>query len=180
MFFHKLMSYSTLQGEKRIEEHNWSTLEKGGIALCSNAIHLPNANDIVLCPNEIDRLDANDIAFSPNAINRPDANDQSLSSGEHLHDPVSGYHLHLESTDFPSHPTIPTDQSPKNIYEVNIPLTILDLVDNFVRYHLPFRQNHGSPLNRYSLDDIKTSKYPIANFVSTQRLSEPFKGLVHK
>jgi hypothetical protein len=47
-------------------------------------------------------------------------------------------------------------------------------------YVLPFRTNRGKPPKRYSPDDEKRrSKYPIANYMSTKRLSEPLKGFVH-
>ncbi|BBG93508.1 ABC-2 type transporter family protein, partial [Prunus dulcis] len=41
-------------------------------------------------------------------------------------------------------------------------------------------QNRGKPPNRYSPDIGKTSKYPIANHVSTEKLSEPLKAFVHQ
>jgi penicillin V acylase-like amidase (Ntn superfamily) len=47
-------------------------------------------------------------------------------------------------------------------------------------YVLPFRANCGKPSKRYSPDDEKRrSKYPIANHMSTKRLSEPLRGFVH-
>ena len=46
---------------------------------------------------------------------------------------------------------------------------------------LPFRHNHEQSPNCYSPDHgTSKSKYPIANHISTQKLSEPFKALVHK
>ncbi|XP_008224463.1 PREDICTED: polyubiquitin 11-like [Prunus mume] len=41
-------------------------------------------------------------------------------------------------------------------------------------------QNLGEPLNRYSPNIGKTSKYPIVNHVSTKKLSEPLKAFVHQ
>ncbi|RVW71140.1 hypothetical protein CK203_059836 [Vitis vinifera] len=42
-------------------------------------------------------------------------------------------------------------------------------------------KNCGKPPNRYSPDiGEKKSKYPIANYMSTQRLSEPLKAFVHQ
>ncbi|BBH05273.1 ABC-2 type transporter family protein [Prunus dulcis] len=49
---------------------------------------------------------------------------------------------------------------------------------NLLRISL--RQNRGKPPNRYSPDIGKTSKYPIANHVSTEKLSEPLKAFVHQ
>ena len=40
---------------------------------------------------------------------------------------------------------------------------------------LPFRHNRGKPSNRYNPDEERKSKYPIANYVSTQGLSKPLK-----
>ena len=46
---------------------------------------------------------------------------------------------------------------------------------------LPFRYNQGQPPNRYSPDqESKKAKYSIANYMSTQRLSEPLKAFAYK
>ncbi|CAL9000344.1 unnamed protein product [Prunus brigantina] len=52
--------------------------------------------------------------------------------------------------------------------------------DKTIGYQLPFRQNRGKPPNRYSPDIGKTSRYPIANHVSTEKLSEPLNAFVHQ
>lgn len=45
----------------------------------------------------------------------------------------------LEHTeDSPSHSTVPDNQSPENISEVNIPTTPVNLVDDSIGYQLPF------------------------------------------
>ena len=47
-------------------------------------------------------------------------------------------------------------------------------------YTLHFRENHGKPPTRYSLDiEKRKSKYPIANYVSTRKLSEPLRAFIH-
>lgn len=56
----------------------------------------------------------------------------------------------------------------------------MNLVDYSIGYQLPFRQNRGKPPNPYYLDISKPSKYPIANYVSAQRLSKPLKAFVHQ
>ncbi|CAL9025915.1 unnamed protein product [Prunus brigantina] len=70
-----------------------------------------------------------------------------------------------------SNSTVPTDQSPENILEVTTPTRLVHLENKTIGYQLPFRQNRGKPPNRYSPDIDKTSKYPIANHVSTEKLS---------
>ena len=46
---------------------------------------------------------------------------------------------------------------------------------------LPFRYNRGQPQNKYSPDqESKKAKYSIANYMSTQRLSEPLKAFAYK
>lgn len=46
-----------------------------------------------------------------------------------------------------------------------------------ISYKLPFRHNCSKPPNRYSQDhEEKSTKYPIANHVSTQHLSQPLKA----
>ncbi|KAI5350822.1 hypothetical protein L3X38_003713 [Prunus dulcis] len=57
----------------------------------------------------------------------------------------------------PSNSTMTTNQSLENILE-----------------------NRGKPPNRYSPDIGKTSKYPIANHVSTEKLYELLKAFVHQ
>ncbi|CAL9024196.1 unnamed protein product [Prunus brigantina] len=79
-----------------------------------------------------------------------------------------------------SNSTVPTDQSPENILEVTTPTRLVHLENKTIGYQLPFRQNRGKAPNRYSPDISKTSKYPIANHVSTEKLSEPFKAFVHQ
>jgi hypothetical protein len=90
---------------------------------------------------------------------------------------------HEEKTENSPHSTIPEDPSPENIPEVNFPTISLHSKDTDVHvgYTLPFRHNHGKPLNRYSPDiGDRSSKYSIANYVSTKRLSEPIKAFVHE
>jgi hypothetical protein len=42
------------------------------------------------------------------------------------------------------------------------------------------RNNHRKPPNRYSPDvEDKRSRYPIANYMSTQKLLEPLKAFVY-
>ena len=55
------------------------------------------------------------------------------------------------------------------------------VLDTPVGYHLPFRHNWGKPPVRYSPDgEVKGSKQPIANHVSTNRLFEPLKAFIYK
>jgi hypothetical protein len=50
-----------------------------------------------------------------------------------------------------------------------------------VGYTLPYRHNRGKPPNRYSPDSgERSSKYPIANYVSTNRLSKPLTTFIHE
>jgi len=81
------------------------------------------------------------------------------------------------------HSSVPEDPSPENILEVNS-LTISSTsndIDIHVGYTLPFRHNHDKPPNRYFPDiGERCSKYQIANYVSTESLSEPLKAFVHE
>ncbi|CAL2236732.1 unnamed protein product [Prunus armeniaca] len=60
------------------------------------------------------------------------------------------------------------------------PITLVNLEGKSIGYQLPFRQNRGKPPNRYSPDIGRTSKYPVANHVSTEKLSKPLKAFVHQ
>lgn len=79
------------------------------------------------------------------------------------------------------HSSVPTDPYSENIPDVNSPevsspTTLVIIDDHDSGYTLPFRHNHGKPPNKYSPDfKEQRSKYPIANFVSIERLSEPLK-----
>jgi hypothetical protein len=88
-----------------------------------------------------------------------------------------------EETENSPHSTVPEDPSPENILEVNSPTisSHSNDTDVHVGYTLPFRHNRGKPPNGYSPDiGDRSSKYPIANYVSTERLSEPLKTFVHE
>ena len=82
-------------------------------------------------------------------------------------------------TETPPHSTVPHDPTSENILEeileVRSPLVTKHLIDD--GYQLPPRRNRGKPLERYS-PNIEThkSKYPIANYVSTEKLSESLKS----
>ncbi|RVW47159.1 hypothetical protein CK203_070152 [Vitis vinifera] len=78
----------------------------------------------------------------------------------------------------PPHSTVPHDPTfeniPKEIPEVSCPLVTKHLTDG---YQLPPRHNRGKPPECYSPDiEIHKSKYPIANYVSTKKLSESLKS----
>ncbi|KAL9462460.1 hypothetical protein AB3S75_000463 [Citrus x aurantiifolia] len=52
--------------------------------------------------------------------------------------------------------------------------SIINAID--AGYNLPFRQNRGKPPNKYSPEiEERRSRYPIANYVSTEKLPEPLK-----
>jgi hypothetical protein len=97
-------------------------------------------------------------------------------------EPVSSENA--ESEDESPHSSVPDPDNPpsENIPEVSSPNTPLhtNAMDTSTCYVLPFRHNHGKPPNRYSPDiEERRSKYPIANYVFTQRLSEPLKAFAH-
>lgn len=78
--------------------------------------------------------------------------------------------------------SVSVDPSPKNIPEVSTLDTSsnMDNMNTPAGYKLPFRHNRGKPPNRYSPDiEERSSKYPIANYVSTKGLSGPLKAFVH-
>ena len=79
----------------------------------------------------------------------------------------------------PPHSIVPHDPTfeniPKEIPEVSSPLVTKHLTND--GYQLPFRHNCGKPLERYSLDiETHKSKYSIANYISTEKLSESSKS----
>jgi hypothetical protein len=85
--------------------------------------------------------------------------------------------------EFPHSSVLDPDNPPfENIPEVSSPTTPLhtNAMDTYTGYVLSFRYNCGKPPNRYSPNiEERRSKYPIANYVSTQRLSEPLRAFAH-
>ncbi|CAL9016053.1 unnamed protein product, partial [Prunus brigantina] len=171
LFFHDPSSNSTLQGEIRSEEQNWSNLENEEILICTEMIDRPESG-------------ARDYSL-PTCDQSPIHNDQlpdPLDPCEDISDPslTPTDNTEQQDEDPISNSTVPTDQSPENILEVTTPTRLVHLENKTIGYQLPFRQNRGKAPNRYSPDISKTSKYPIANHVSTEKLSEPFKAFVHQ
>ena len=79
----------------------------------------------------------------------------------------------------PSHSIIPHDPTseniPKEIPDISSPFVTKHLTNN--GYQLPPKHNHGKPPECYSpYIETHKSKYPIANYVSTEKLSEPLKS----
>jgi len=76
----------------------------------------------------------------------------------------------------------PDDPLLENNPEVSSPTTPLhtNVMDKSASHILPYRHNRGKPLNRYYPDiEDRCSKYPITNYVSTQRLSRPLRAFAH-
>ncbi|CAL2259667.1 unnamed protein product [Prunus armeniaca] len=149
LFFHDPSSNSTLHGEIRSEEQNWSNLENEEILLCTEMIDHPE--------------------FGAQDYSLPKSN-QSPIHCDQLPDPPDPYEdiSYLSLT--PTNNIEQQDEDP--------PLTQQYQQTNLLRISL--RQNRGKPPNRYSPDIGKTSKYPIANHVSTKKLSKPLKAFVHQ
>ena len=79
------------------------------------------------------------------------------------------------------HSSVPEAPSSENTPEVSFPITPINDLDNSFGYTLPFRHNRGKPPHWYSLDfEERRSRYPIANYVSTQGLPKPLKEFVHR
>uniref|UniRef100_A0A2N9IGY8 Integrase catalytic domain-containing protein n=1 Tax=Fagus sylvatica TaxID=28930 RepID=A0A2N9IGY8_FAGSY len=157
-FFPSPASNSTLQGELRDEEQNWWGSEE--LHVEDNPAHMNDGNDMI----------EPDVQTFVGVDMYPRAEPVSLANAE--------------SEDESPHSSVPDPNDPpsENIPEVSSPTTPLhtNAMDTSTGYVLPFRHNRGKPPNRYSPDiEERRSKYPIANYVSTQRLSEPLKAFAH-
>lgn len=98
-------------------------------------------------------------------------------------DLVGTFPLPDQEQDQPSPCTLVlNDHSPENTPKAqSLNSSPSNTIDDSVGYKLPFRYNCGKPPNRYSLDHgEKKMKYPIANYICTQKLSQPLKTFVHK
>ena len=155
-FYPSLVSNSDLQGETRSEELNWM------MTLGSGAENVDAALQDVAPESE--RTRNNEVERSDEAENvEPEDGNESEND---------------ENTEFPQ-PLVPENSLFENIPKVNTPIapSYTHVLDSAIAgYTLPFRHNRGKPPNRYSPDEEeRRSKYPIANYVSTQSLSEPLK-----
>lgn len=66
----------------------------------------------------------------------------------------------------------------ENVMEVSNPTTTINtnILDSSITYVLPFRHNRGKPPKRYCPEEEeRKSKYPIANYVSTEGLPQLLK-----
>lgn len=171
LFFRDLSSNSTIQGEIRSEVHNWSNLENEEILLCTEMIDRPEfgALDYSLPKSDQSPIHSDQLPDPPDPCK--DVSDPS---------PTPTDNTEQQDEDPPSNSTVPTYQSLENILEVITSATLVNLENKSIEYQLPFRQNREKPPNRYSPDIGKTSKYPIANHVSTEKLSKPLKAFVHQ
>ncbi|CAL2234619.1 unnamed protein product [Prunus armeniaca] len=171
LFFHDPLSNSTLQMEIQSEEQNWSNLENEEIFLCMKMIDRPESGARDYSMSKSDQLPIHSDQLPDPLDPCEDISDPSLTPTDNIEQ---------QDEDPPSNSTVPTDQSPENILEVITPTRLMHLEDKTIVYQLPFRQNRGKPPNHYSLDIGKTFKYPIANHVSTEKLSEPLRAFVHQ
>ena len=160
------ISNSPLQGELQDEEQNWVNLPPYGADLIREEMRsdVPAFESVEpdLMMTDEEKRKVNDC--SATQVDEPEAE------------------IENESNHHPPHFLVHDDPSPENCPEVSIPTPYpcINDLDTSVRYNLPFRQNRGKLPKRYSLDfEKKMSKYPIANYVSTHKLSEPVKVFVH-
>ena len=152
-FFPSLASNFLLQGEIYGEERNWldvEVLDVGGNDVGDNLAHPNDGNDMVEPP----RTEAKLVPES------------------------------LEDVEFEEsfHSLVLDDPPFENILKVSSPTTPLqtNAIDTSAGYVLPFKHNRGKPPNRYSPNiEERRSKYPIANYMSTQRVSEPLRAFAH-
>ncbi|RVW39236.1 Retrovirus-related Pol polyprotein from transposon TNT 1-94 [Vitis vinifera] len=121
--------------------------------------------------------------FEDNPVQMSDGNEAVISE-EMRYNPDIIQEAASESSEAENeepHSSVPEVPSPENTPEVSSPITPINDLDNSVGYTLPFRHNRGKPPHRYSPDfEERRSRYPIANYVSTQGLPKPLKEFVHR
>ncbi|WJZ84417.1 hypothetical protein VitviT2T_004022 [Vitis vinifera] len=164
-FFPSPVSNSPLQGEIHGEERNWLDVEILDVG--DNLAHPNDGNNMVedVGDNLAHPNDGNDMVEPPRTEVEPiPESSEDAESNESLHS------------------LVPNDPPPENIPEVSSFITPLqtNAIDTSAGYVLPFRHNRGKPPTRYSPDiEERRSKYPIANYVSNQRLFEPLRAFAH-
>jgi hypothetical protein len=156
---------SSLQGETRQEESKWMELKWPGLV----ETHMESIQS-VCAPHQA----ANHDGAGPDA-----AEDTVL---EVAVDTETAEDIALEVTEddgaISSPSVVPERPTPENDPEVS-PLNT-NIMESSAGYELPHRHNRGKPPRRYSPDvEERRSRYPIANYVSTQGLPDPLKTFMH-
>ena len=134
--------------------------------LLNNRIQLDGDNTLML--SDTNDMPPNDLTNDHNMVPIDERNEENVTEAKHA----------LEES---PHFSVP-GHSPENFLEVSNSSSsfITNSLDRPSGYVLPFKHNRGKPSNRYSPDkDDRRSKYPVSNYVSTQRLSESLKAFVH-
>ncbi|CAL2230858.1 unnamed protein product [Prunus armeniaca] len=196
MFIHDPSSNSTLQGEIRSEEQNWSNLENEEIHLCIETIDCLNPTidhpESGAQDRSLLKSDQSSIHSDPPDSLDP-CKDVSNSSPDNTEqrgeDPLLTQQyqqinlLRIYLSDPPDPCEDVSNPSPTPTYNIEQRDEDPILTQQYQRTNLlriSLRKNRGKPPNRYSPDIGKTSKYPIANHVSTEKLFEPLKAFVHQ
>ena len=155
-FYPSLVPNSSLQGETQVEETNWLMAPVGEHGTGNREVEPHEV------PPEIEYVELrNEEAEEPG---NEEAENEEAENTEYAQSP---------------HSSVPEDPPPlENVPEVSTPAAPLhaNILDSSTGYVLPFKNNRGKPPNRYSpYEEGRKSKYPIANYVSTQGLSKPLK-----
>ncbi|PNX87893.1 hypothetical protein L195_g043993, partial [Trifolium pratense] len=167
-FFPAPISNSPIQREMCSQEKNWKSLFTLDSYFDSQQSHdaLVESNDKV--------VGNHDASIGP-IDNEGEIHEASVESSDN----VTGG-INLEDLEEPPS-TVPNDQSLENTLEVRSSNNHVDMINIPSGYNLPSRKNRGQPPDRYSPDyEAKRSKYPIANHVSSRRLSDPLKAFVYQ
>jgi hypothetical protein len=175
-FYPSPVPNSFLQGETQVEETNWLMAPVGEHGTGNREVELyevpPEIEELHEVPPEIEEAELrNEEAEEPR-------NEEAELRNEEAEEPGNE---EAENTEYPQspHSSVPEDPPPpENVPKVSTPVAPLhaNILDSPTGYVLPFRHNRGKPPNRYNLDEEgRKSKYPIANYVSTQGLSKPLK-----
>lgn len=171
-FFESPVSNSALQGERKDEEQNWLGVHWWtGCEMSSGVDMTPRAET-----ENAEIKETENAEIEPNVVEIEDAETKNVK-------PKNEEPVNAELGNKSPHSLVPKDPPPENILEVSSLITPshTNALDTPVDYALPFRRNCGKPLNRYSPDEEeRRSKFPIANYVSTQSLSEPLKTFTQK
>ncbi|KAF5478674.1 hypothetical protein F2P56_005215 [Juglans regia] len=182
-FYSSLVPNSSLQGETHGEEPNWLMAPTGEYRTENRGVELHDAspleNEHAEHAERAERAELNEKPGHEEAENEHDAelrNEEPENEGNEKAE--NGELIDTESSQSP-HSSVPEDFTPpENVPKVRTTPAPLyaNTLDTSFGYVLPFRHNRGKPPTRYSPDEEeRKSKYPIANYVSTQGLSKPLK-----
>ena len=178
-FYSPTVPNSALQGEckrEELNELNWYLTAPATVSTTDNSTN-PAATSIGDSPAQAGERELEEAENDVEGIH-----ENQLKETENDVEGIHENRLNGELVNQESQPT-PLSAVPESPIENNLEVSSSTVppynsdLNTPIEYVLPFRHNRGKPPNRYSPDtEERRSKFPIANYVSTQHLPDPIQS----